>query len=85
MTKSEQVLEMFNQVLNDQVSVWDFSFDFGEWLASEQGDLLEVENEAVFDLLNDNVPLMLEELEDYTLETNRQWLQEYRENIAKLI
>ncbi|BDD37930.1 hypothetical protein [Streptococcus ruminantium] len=85
MTKSEQVLEMFDQVLNGRVSVWDFSFDFGEWLASEQGDLLEEENEPVFDLLNDNIPLMLEELEDYTLDANRAWLQEYRDNIAKLI
>lgn len=85
MTKSAQVLEMFDQVLNGRVSVWDFSFDFGEWLASEQGDLLEEENEPVFDLLNDNIPLMLEELEDYTLDANRAWLQEYRDNIAKLI
>ena len=53
---------MFEQVLDEKVSVWDFSFDFGEWLASTEGDLLEIENEPLFDLLNDNIPMMLEEL-----------------------
>lgn len=76
---------MFEQVLDGKVSVWDFSFDFGEWLASTEGDLLEVENELLFDLLNDNLPMMLEELNSYELSDNRDWLEEYHDKIKKMI
>ena len=85
LNKSKEVLEMFEQVLDEKVSVWDFSFDFGEWLASTEGDLLEIENEPLFDLLNDNIPMMLEELKSYNLSDNREWLEKYHEKIKKMI
>lgn len=85
MNKSEEVLKMFEDVLNGTVCVWDFSFDFGEWLAYEDGDKLFEENEPLFDLLNDNLPMMLEELNSYELSDNRDWLEEYHDKIKKMI
>ena len=85
LNKSKEVLEMFEQVLDEKVSVWDFSFDFGEWLASTEGDLLEIENEPLFDLLNDNIPMMLEELKSYNLSDNREWLEKYHVKIKGMI
>ena len=80
MNKSEEVIKMF-----EQVSVWDFSFDFGEWLSSTSGDLLEVENEQLFDLLNDDILMKLEELKSYELSDNREWLEKYHEKIKGMI
>ena len=85
MNKSEEVIKMFEQVLDEQVSVWDFSFDFGEWLSSTSGDLLEVENEQLFDLLNDDILMKLEELKSYELSDNREWLEKYHEKIKGMI
>ncbi|MDK7187071.1 hypothetical protein HMPREF2758_05300 [Facklamia sp. HMSC062C11] len=85
MTKSEEAVQWFDRVLSKQISLWDFSFDFGEWLAYENGDELEKENEKLFDLLNDFLPDKLEELDSYELEDNRSWLEEYRNKSKKLI
>ena len=85
MNKSEEVLKMFEQVLDEKVSVWDFSFDFGEWLSSINGDLLEVENEQLFDMLNDDILIKLEELKSYELSDNREWLEKYHEKLKGMI
>ena len=85
MNKSEVVLKMFEQVLDEKVSVWDFSFDFGEWLSSTNGDLLEAENKKLFDLLNEDILMKLEELKSYELSDNLEWLEKYHDQIKKMI
>lgn len=84
MTATDEILQMFQDVLNGKITVWDFSFDFGEWLVGPRGDLLIDENEALFDYFNESVLEEMELLPDYTLATNRELFTKFYEEAQKL-
>lgn len=58
--------------LDGKIEIWDFSFNFGEWLVASRGDLLIEENEELFNYFNENVLEEMELLPDYTLDINRE-------------
>ncbi|BCP60282.1 hypothetical protein SUT286_16080 [Streptococcus parasuis] len=76
---------MFDDVLTGKISVWDFSFIFGEWLTSESGDRLIDENEELFDFFNEEVLEEMELLSDYNLETNKSKLLKYYRQAKRIV
>lgn len=75
---------MFSDVLDGEISVWDFSFDLGDWLTGDNGNKLITENETLFDYLNENVLEEMELLPDYEIETNRQLFTKFYNEAKKL-
>ncbi|HFI0250076.1 TPA: hypothetical protein ACGO6U_000429 [Streptococcus suis] len=85
MTATDEVFKMFDDVLTSKISVWDFSFNFGEWLTSESGDRLIDENEDLFDFFNEEVLEEMELLSDYNLETNKSKLLKYYMQAKRIV
>ncbi|HEL1616943.1 TPA: hypothetical protein ACT2IF_000890 [Streptococcus suis] len=85
MTATDEVFKMFDDVLTGKISVWDFSFNFGEWLTSESGDRLIDENEELFDFFNEEVLEEMELLSDYNLETNKSKLLKYYRQAKRIV
>ncbi|WP_421365629.1 hypothetical protein [Streptococcus suis] len=85
MTATDEVFKMFDDVLTGKISVWDFSFNFGEWLTSEPGDRLIDENEELFDFFNEEVLEEMELLSDYNLETNKSKLLKYYRQAKRIV